>query len=309
MYCSDLPPKRRLLSLLAATCLLLVGNLAQADDYDDLELFATEPQVLPLPSVAVTPESAFAPDNEIEFELIPPPEEEIVAEPLEIGPPVPKKKNWEISFELGTNGSRGNSDTFNFRFGSHFERRTPRTVLLLDLLYKQDSQNDQATADRLYFTANNDWLFPNSPWSVFLENTTEYDQFTAYDSRVTVNSGLTYSIFAGAITSLSVRGGAGGAWELGGEVDDEEFVPQGVLGFNFDRRIFRRQKLRLSVDYFPDFTEFNEFRLVGDASIEFLLDEEHQISLVVGVIDRYDSTPNGAEPNDLDYSAVLLWAY
>ncbi len=33
------------------------------------------------------------------------------------------------------------------------------------------------------------------------------------------------------------------------------------------------------------------------------------LSMKLSVLDRYDSTPDGAEANDLDYSAVLLWSY
>jgi hypothetical protein len=28
----------------------------------------------------------------------------------------------------------------------------------------------------------------------------------------------------------------------------------------------------------------------------------------MSVIDRYDSTPEGAHPNDLNYSVLVLWA-
>jgi hypothetical protein len=31
--------------------------------------------------------------------------------------------------------------------------------------------------------------------------------------------------------------------------------------------------------------------------------------LKLSVIDRYDSTPQGARPNDLDYSTLLLWTF
>jgi hypothetical protein len=33
------------------------------------------------------------------------------------------------------------------------------------------------------------------------------------------------------------------------------------------------------------------------------------LSLKLSVIDRYDSTPQGARPNDLDYSTLLIWVF
>ncbi len=38
-----------------------------------------------------------------------------------------------------------------------------------------------------------------------------------------------------------------------------------------------------------------------------LLDEEANLSLKLSAQDRYDSTPNGLRPNDINYSILLLW--
>ena len=40
-----------------------------------------------------------------------------------------------------------------------------------------------------------------------------------------------------------------------------------------------------------------------------MLDEDSNLNLKIGVIDRYDSTPNGRKPNDFDYSVLLLWKF
>ena len=40
-----------------------------------------------------------------------------------------------------------------------------------------------------------------------------------------------------------------------------------------------------------------------------LLDEEKNLSLRLGVLEIYNSVPNGARPNDLDYALVLLWKF
>ena len=44
-----------------------------------------------------------------------------------------------------------------------------------------------------------------------------------------------------------------------------------------------------------------------DAGWEVLLSQAANLSLKIGVVDRYDSTPNGRERNDLNYTALLLW--
>ena len=34
---------------------------------------------------------------------------------------------------------------------------------------------------------------------------------------------------------------------------------------------------------------------------------DQNLSFKLSVIDRYDSTPDGRKPNDLDYALLLLW--
>ena len=68
-----------------------------------------------------------------------------------------------------------------------------------------------------------------------------------------------------------------------------------------------RQKVVMDVQYLPEWEGFSNYRIVADAHWELLLDEETNTHLKVGLVDRYDSTPNGAEANDLTYSLLLAW--
>ena len=45
------------------------------------------------------------------------------------------------------------------------------------------------------------------------------------------------------------------------------------------------------------------------AGWEIALCKAWGLSLKLSVIDRYDSTPQGARPNDLDYSTLLIWVF
>ena len=73
-------------------------------------------------------------------------------------------------------------------------------------------------------------------------------------------------------------------------------------------KISDRQRLNITVDYYPAWEDFANYRLVTQASWELLLDEATNLSLKVGVLDRYDSTPGiGLQENDLDYFITLLW--
>ena len=225
--------------------------------------------------------------------------EVLLEEPFELA------VGWESSVEFGANGSEGNSQVFNLRVGVDSERRTDDTILTLDLDYKKDSTNSTETVNRLFFEGRHEWLFGDSPWSLYILGTAEYDEFRAFDTRLATNAGVGYAFWDDEITTLIGRTGAGVSHEIGGP--DDSYPAEASFGMEFSRKLFDRQKFSLSVDYYPEFRNFANSRIVSKADWEVLLDEAAHLSLKLGVIDRYDSTPGGAKHNDFDYLVVLLW--
>jgi putative salt-induced outer membrane protein YdiY len=221
-------------------------------------------------------------------------------------PPAPVKL-WKGSFELGLDGTEGNSQTLNFRFGLDAKRAAPDSVLTLDLDYRKNTTDAKETAHRAFLDWRYEWLFPESPWTCFVHGTVDYDEFKVFDVRVTVDVGLGYRLIKTESTSLAARTGGGFSHEIGSP--DESYVPEAVFGLDFERRLSPRQKLTCSVEYAPDVTDFNDFRLTSRAGWEVVIDPEMNLSLKLSVLDLYDSTPGGAKPNDLDYAAVLLWSF
>ncbi len=104
---------------------------------------------------------------------------------------------------------------------------------------------------------------------------------------------------------LAGRFGSGASREFGG--GDETWVPEAVFGTDYEHKLSKRQKLSANVDYFPAWEDFTDYRIVSKASWELSLDEETHLSLKIGMIDRYDSTPFGLDPNDVDYFVTLMW--
>lgn len=229
---------------------------------------------------------------------------------VEVEPPVDPIV-WEGSVELGLNGSEGNSETLNLRAGARGKRNGPFTTFTVDVNYKRDSKRDNngwaETANRLFFDWRNEWLLEDSPWSLFVHGTVEFDEFQAFDARVTLDSGVGYEFVKTDATSLVGRFGAGFSREVGGP--DDRWVPEALFGLDYKHSFTKRQSLTASTEYFPDWTNFGDFRLNSKVHWKIDIDDESNLSLKVGIIDRYDSTPHGAEPNDLDYSVMLLWSF
>jgi len=70
---------------------------------------------------------------------------------------------WNGSFTLGLDGSEGNSETVNFRFGLHAKRKVTSNALSLDLDYYKTSSDEKTTANRLLFDGRREWLVANTP--------------------------------------------------------------------------------------------------------------------------------------------------
>ncbi len=212
---------------------------------------------------------------------------------------------WEGSFELGLNGSEGNSPTMNFRTGGSLKRINDLNEFSVDINYAKSTAKAVETQNRAIMNMNYDRRFAESRWTMFARYGLVYDEFKAFNLRWNVNMGLGRMLIESDATTLKARFGAGVSREIGGPVD--RYEPEAVYGIDFSHQLTKRQKLVAKIDYFPQWDNFNDSRLMTDVGLEILLDEEAHLNLKIGLIDRYDSTPHGRRPNDFDYSFVLLW--
>ncbi len=230
-------------------------------------------------------------------------------QPLEVKPPGPNPdKVWDGSLDLGVDGSQGNSDTFNLHLGFHAKRKTEDNILSLSLDYNKRSAQTVTTADRLFFEGRWEWLVADTPRSWFVHETVEYDQFQPFDVRDTSDAGMGYRLIKNDQTTFIGRLGAGFSHEYGGP-ENGLYVPEIVFGVQLEHQISKRQKLLGLVEYAPDVGDFPRYRIRTQAALEVMLDDEKNLSLRMGVLEIYNSVPNGALRNDLDYALMLMWKF
>jgi len=213
-------------------------------------------------------------------------------------------EQWDATFELGINGGVGNVDSFSLKTGAKIKRDTKRVTQSLDISYARTAANSVTTQDLFIQEAKQDWKFGDSPFSLFMNQRLTRDKLLEFDWRLGLYGGLGYQVFDNERTKLKGRFGGGVSREIGGL--DDDWKPEGNFGIDFERKISDRQKLTVVVDYYPEWQDFNNYRLVGKVGWEIVLDEDPDLSLKVEVIDLYDSTPNGLRPNDVNYSLLLL---
>jgi putative salt-induced outer membrane protein YdiY len=214
---------------------------------------------------------------------------------------------WEGGVELGLSGTEGNSQTFNVRFGLKAKHKTDEFVRSLEITSIQKSAGGVTTANTALLDGRLEWPMPESKWNYYVHGLAERDEFKAFDYRLSADTGLGYEFIQNDVTTLLARAGVSASQELGGP--DDEVKPELALGSEFKHKFNATHSISGKVDYFPNVSEFSDFRLNSQASWEIALSSAWGLSLKLSVIDRYDSTPQGARPNDLDYSTLLLWQF
>ncbi len=212
---------------------------------------------------------------------------------------------WERSFQIGISGSSGNAETLSFQLGTDWKRKVESSELDISVVYNKAENAGVETKNNGLLNVDYQWLFAESRWAAFLKNAVEYDEFKAFDVRWAINAGATYHVLQDEGLKLDLRFGSGTSTEFGGP--DNRWVPEAVLGGDYEHQWTPQQKFKLTWDYFPDWSDVRNYRIVSKASWELMLDEPRNLSFKISLIERYDSTPHDRLPSDLDYAFVLMW--
>jgi hypothetical protein len=212
---------------------------------------------------------------------------------------------WDSGIELGLNGSSGTSDSFSMRSGAYIKRESRFSQLDLSAYYNLTVNGGKATQDNAQFESTQDWLIDEkSPWTLFLATDLFYDKFQSFDVQTDMNLGVGYRIVHTPELELMTRVGGGASREFGGPEND--WVPESLVGWEYTQRIAKTQKLYAKFDYYPEWNNGGEYRMLADTGWEIELVQPSNLSLKISATDRYDSSPGGVSPHLLNYSVVLL---
>jgi putative salt-induced outer membrane protein YdiY len=212
---------------------------------------------------------------------------------------------WTAGVELGINGSEGNNNTFSMRAGGHAKRETDLWKIDSSLVYNKNISNGVETQNNGKIDVRADRTLAESRWTLFSLDNLIYDEFQAWDTQLSLNGGVGYKLLDTETIDLLTRLGAGATREFGGP--DNDWQPTALLGLDYEHQISKMQRLTAKVDYYPEWEDYRQYRVVTDLGWQIDLDRPKNMSLKLSVIDRYDSTPDGAVPNNLDYAVLLIW--
>lgn len=227
-------------------------------------------------------------------------------------PPLPPgpQKLWHGGFEFGLNGSQGNADVLNLRFGANIDRKAESNRFHADLLYTITRESGNTQQNQAILNARDEHLLGDSAWGLFTALQLEYDQFRDYDFVIGTYAGTSYRWIRTPRTFCSTRAGAGALRQLAQNRETPpRWVPEALFGGDFNHRFTDRQAWVSSLDIYPNLSQLGNYRLRVRAAYEIVLDPTHGMILRLGVQDRYDSSPGIAKRNDLNYFTTLLFRF
>ena len=211
---------------------------------------------------------------------------------------------WTGSVSAGVNGTSGNSQTADFNLGVDLARESEKalTTLLANYFY---SENNLATVtDRAFLQFRQERKLAKPKWSWFYQAAFEWDQFKDFDYRVALHSGLAYMLYELDDRFLKLRFGGGASREVGSA--NENWSPELQFGADWERKLSEKTRLYANLDFFPNVSDFSDYRLNTNTGIDFLLDGERNINFRIFATSLFDSTPPpGNVKNDLSYGAAL----
>lgn len=217
------------------------------------------------------------------------------------------RDGWDNSAELGLNGATGNTESLTVQTGARFKRKTDINMFDLRLLQNRTHSAGVMSQNNVLLYTDFERSLGASSWNWFVKQGLEYDELRAFDLRYFINSGLGYNWIDADGLLLSTKVGLGGSREFGGI--DDHWTPEALLGASYEHQVNARNKLVAKLDYYPALDDISNFRTIADLSWEHLLSESPSLSLKFGALHRHDSQPGDSVPNDLNYSALLLYKF
>jgi len=216
---------------------------------------------------------------------------------------------WDRRFELGINGSEGNSQSMNFRTGFHGDFEDDEDRWLMDTVYRTARSDGATTENKFYVQAIKDWLIPEEDYFFFANGRFDWDEFQDWDKRISGFGGVGYQFLDNDTWNVRGRAGLGGNQEMGGTLGDE-FTTEALLGGEVDYNINDSQSIAFTNYLYPSLEDAADFRNVTTLDYIIAIDRDKGVDLVLGLTNEYDSqTPATAKKNDFTYYISLVWNF
>ena len=213
-------------------------------------------------------------------------------------------RGWARRVDLGVNGEQNNSPSLSVTFGSKFAYDDPWTRWRFNGRYFYNNSDDDDNDNNATFDLSRDWLVPESRWFGFAAGRYQFDQFKAWEHRVTLAGGPGFHLVNSEQHTLDVTVGPAFTREFGTSKANKG---EALLGLSYDWKISERQSFDFDNQYFVEFTPIaGDWRNFTRLNWSLRLTESPVLSLKLGLQNEYESNPDpGDENNDLKYFLTL----
>ena len=250
-------------------------------------------------SIAADPEQAAQPAGEPEPK-VPPVENQPERGGLFIG--------WKGQLEAGFSATRGNSETSNVRVVFKAKKESELHRWNADTGYYLSRDHDNTTKNEFTAGLLKDWLQPDSPWFYFAQGRYDYDEFEAWEQRVSGSAGVGYQWIKNDKLDVLFRAGLGGTKELGDQAND--LHPEAILGGELAWKITDNQSLEASTYYLPDLGDWPQSRIRSAVGWKIRIDQLDGLSVKLGLENEYETeTEDDSKHNDLKLFSALVFEF
>jgi putative salt-induced outer membrane protein len=216
-----------------------------------------------------------------------------------------KEPSWTGETGLSFVATSGNSDTQTLGLDLKFERKPEPWGVVFGGSFIRAEQDEELTAER-YVGYVRGMRALNERWEIFAGLSGEKDQFAGYDLRGVAEAGATYKALTGPVHELSFDGGLTWTSEdfVEGQGSDNEYFGA-ILGLAYKWSFSENAYLGQLLDYYPNFDNSSDWRLVSETSLQGSLTS--RLALKLAYLIRYDNEPvPGFDDTDTTATASLV---
>lgn len=211
---------------------------------------------------------------------------------------LPDPVKWTTNLSTSISGSEGNSENFNFNFGTFVKRRSQkdRTTFGGEYIFERDG--NETTEDEWYADLQYD-RFMSDKFFWFTSARLEQDDLSDLDYRFIFSPGVGYQWVERDDLNFSTEAGLAYLHEsFSGSESNNEITLR--LGYHFDKLLFSNLKFFHDLKLFPAISDLTDLYLVTSAGVRTQITENFFSEAKVSV--EHDTTPaNDAEETDLNY--------
>jgi putative salt-induced outer membrane protein YdiY len=250
---------------------------------------APERDVLPLGPIRAEEE----PPPPIQPPLLPP-----GWTPRSTVPAKPPRGPWRATIAAAVNYTDNNDSSIDARIAAGAEYRVAEVeTLALGAEFFFQTLNSNTTDNNLLVNGVYDRYIEHTPWLWFLKGQYQYSQFEAWEHRLSAYGGVGYQFLRLPPIDLLLKLGAGGTYEFG---PPSQALPEGYGEIQFAWKITDLQRLEMSANVAPDWSNFGEFRIISRAEWQCRIDPSLDLAITMGVRWQYQSqVPAGDTNSDL----------